>query len=226
MLYFHLNIMKEGTYLMNYKTFENKFDVKENIAYTTVLKKDGSELVFQIDADDVERIKSMGTWFAEWNKDFNAYTIQNISKSKGTKPLKQSLQTVILTTNPKAPIKHINGNMLDNRKSNLEIIPRAQKNHYEKVDNNAIAIILTNKYGTPNARTLISSEDLHNVITDEFSWVQYKKNGVVMVIANTPQGRIHLDRLIMNPTESETVHHINLNPLDCRRSNLENKVIV
>ena len=46
---------------MNYKTFENKFDVKENIAYTTVLKKDGSELVFQIDADDVERIKSMGT---------------------------------------------------------------------------------------------------------------------------------------------------------------------
>ena len=116
--------------------------------------------------------------------------------------------------------------MLDNRKSNLEIVPRAQKNHYEKVDNNAIAIILTNKYGTPNARTLISSEDLHNVITDEFSWVQYKKNGVVMVIANTPQGRIHLDRLIMNPTESETVHHINLNPLDCRRSNLENKVIV
>lgn len=43
---------------MNYKTFENKFDVKEKIAYATVLKKDGSELVFQIDADDVERIKS------------------------------------------------------------------------------------------------------------------------------------------------------------------------
>ena len=210
---------------MNYKTFQNKFDVKENIAYATILKKDGSELIFLIDADDVERIKSMGTWFAEWNKDFNAYTIQNISKSKETKPLKQSLQTVILNTNPKAPIKHINKNMLDNRKSNLEIVPRTQKNHYEKVDDNTIAIILTNKYGTPNARALISSEDLYTVITDEFSWVQYKKNGVIMVIANTPQGRIQLDRLIMNPTESETVHHINLNPLDCRRSNLENKVI-
>jgi hypothetical protein len=217
--------MKEGTYLMNYKAFENKFDVKGHIAYATVLKKDGSELVFQIDTDDVERIKSMGTWFAEWHKDFNAYTIQNIRKSKGTKPVKQSLQTAVLNTNPKAPVKHINGNMLDNRKVNLEIVSRSQQNQYEKFDDNTIAIILTNKYGIPHSRALISYEDLNNVITEDLSWVEYKKNGVVMVVANTPQGRIHLDKFIMNPNESEVVHHINLNPLDCRRNNLENKVI-
>jgi len=210
---------------MNYKTFKNNFDIKGDIAYATALKKDGSELVFQIDADDVERIESMGTWFAEWHKDFNAYTIQNISISKGAKPLKQSLQTVILNTNPKAPIKYINGNMLDNRKSNLEIIQRAEKNQYEKIDDTTIAIILTNKYGIPHAKALISCEDLNNVITDEFRWVEYKKNGVITVIANTPQGRIHLDELIMHPSEYEIVHHINLNPLDCRRNNLENKVI-
>lgn len=210
---------------MNYKTFKNKFEIKGPIAYGTALKKDGSELVFQIDADDVERIQSMGTWFAEWHKDFNAYTIQNISKSSGPKPLKQSLQTVVLNTSPKAPVKHINGNMLDNRKSNLEIVQRAQKNQYEKVDDNTISIILTNKYGIPQSKALISSEDLNTVITDEFSWVEYKKNGSIMVIANTPRGRIHLDKLIMNPNESEIVHHINLNPLDCRRSNLEKKII-
>lgn len=217
--------MKEGIYLMNYKTFENKFDVKGPIAYGTVLKKDGGELNFQIDADDVERIQSMGTWFAEWHKDFNSYTIQNISNSKGTKPLKRSLQTVILNTSPKAPIKHINGDMLDNRKANLEIIQRNQKNQYEKVDDNTIAIILTNKYGIPHSKALISFEDLNTVLTDDLSWVEYKKNGTIMVVANTPQGRIHLDNLIMNPNEGEIVHHINLNPLDCRRSNLENKVI-
>ncbi|MGN0026988.1 MAG: hypothetical protein ACI33I_08305 [Clostridium sp.] len=210
---------------MNYKTFKNKFEIKGPIAYGTALKKDGSELVFQIDADDVEKIQSMGTWFAEWHKDFNAYTIQNISKSSEPKPLKQSLQTVVLNTSPKAPIKHINGNMLDNRKENLEIIQRNQKNQYEKVDDNTIAIILTNKYGIQHSKALISSEDLNAIITDEFSWVEYKKNGVITVIANTPKGRIHLDKLIMNPNESEIVHHINLNPLDCRRSNLEKKII-
>ncbi|MCI6692411.1 MULTISPECIES: hypothetical protein [unclassified Clostridium] len=210
---------------MNYKTFKNKFEIKGPIAYGTALKKDGSELVFQIDADDVEKIQSMGTWFAEWHKDFNAYTIQNISKSSEPKPLKQSLQTVVLNTSPKAPIKHINGNMLDNRKDNLEIIQRNQKNQYEKVDDNTISIILTNKYGIQHSKALISSEDLNAIITDEFSWVEYKKNGVITVIANTPKGRIHLDKLIMNPNESEIVHHINLNPLDCRRSNLEKKII-
>ena len=210
---------------MNYKTFKNKFEIKGPIAYGTALKKDGSELVYQIDADDVEKIQSMGTWFAEWHKDFNAYTIQNISKSSEPKPLKQSLQTVVLNTSPKAPIKHINGNMLDNRKDNLEIIQRNQKNQYEKVDDNTISIILTNKYGIQHSKALISSEDLNAIITDEFSWVEYKKNGVITVIANTPKGRIHLDKLIMNPNESEIVHHINLNPLDCRRSNLEKKII-
>lgn len=210
---------------MNYKTFKNKFEIKGPIAYGTALKKDRSELVFQIDADDVEKIQSMGTWFAEWHKDFNAYTIQNISKSIEPKPLKQSLQTVVLNTSPKAPIKHINGNMLDNRKDNLEIIQRNQKNQYEKVDDNTISIILTNKYGIQHSKALISSEDLNAIITDEFSWVEYKKNGVITVIANTPKGRIHLDKLIMNPNESEIVHHINLNPLDCRRSNLEKKII-
>ena len=35
---------------MNYKTFKNKFEIKGPIAYGTALKKDGSELVFQIGA--------------------------------------------------------------------------------------------------------------------------------------------------------------------------------
>lgn len=216
--------MKEGIY-MNNKTCENRFEIKGNIAYITIFKKDGSELVCQIDAADVEKVKAMGTWFAEWQKDFNAFTVQNISstiRNKKNKPLKQSIQAVILDTNPKAPIKHINGDMLDNRKANLEIVARNQKNEYEVVDNATIAIILKDKYGAPHAKALISSDDLDTVITDEYSWVEYKKNGNICVIANTPNGRIHLDRVIMNPDENETIHHINLNPLDCRRENLEN----
>ena len=190
-----------------------------------MLKKDGSELVAKIDATDIEKVKSMGTWFAEWQKEFNNYVVQNISstkKNKNSKPLKQNLQSVILDTNPKAPIRHINGDTLDNRKSNLEIVERNTKNAYEIIDENTVAILLKDKIGKVIAKALISKEDLHNIITDEYSWVEYKNHEDICVIANTPAGRIHLDRVIMNPGESQTVHHINLNPLDNRRPNLEN----
>ena len=89
----------------------NYYEVKEDVAYITVLKKDGTELITKIDLENLEKIKNMGTWFAEWNKDYNNYIVQNISstkKNKKSKPLKQSLQSVILNVNPKAPIRYIN----------------------------------------------------------------------------------------------------------------------
>jgi hypothetical protein len=190
-----------------------------------VLKKDGSELVTKIDAADIDKVKAMGNWFAEWHKDFNNYVVQNISstkKNKKAKPLKQSLQSVILDTNPKAPIAHINGDTLDNRRSNLKIVERNIKNAYEIVDENTVAILLKDRIGKVVAKALISKEDLNSVITDEYSWVEYKAHEDICVIANTPKGRIHLDRILMSPGEDQKVHHINLNPLDNRRANLEN----
>ena len=191
----------------------------------SLLKKDGSELIAKINVGDIEKVKNMGTWFAEWNKDFNNYVVQNISstkKNKNSKPLKQNLQSVILDTNPKAPIRHINGDTLDNRRSNLEIVERNTKNDFEILDDNIIAILLEDRLGKVVAKALISKEDLNKVINDKYSWVEYKTHEDICVIANTPEGRIHLDRIIMHPAEGQTVHHINLNPLDNRRSNLEN----
>lgn len=209
---------------MDYKNVENKYEIQGDVALITVLKKNGSELVAKIDATDLEKVKNVGTWFAEWHKDFNSYLVQSISKTKTnkkSKPLKQNLQSVVLDTNPKAPIKHINGDTLDNRKSNLQIVERNTKNDYEEVDENTIAIILKDKLGNSSSKALISKEDLDKVITDEFSWVEYKKRDNVYVVANTPNGRIYLDKMLMNPSNEEKVHHINLNPLDCRRNNME-----
>lgn len=166
----------------------------------------------------------MGTWFAEWNKDLNNYLVQNISSNKTnkkSKPLKQNLQSVILGTNPKTPIKHINGDTLDNRKCNLEIVERNTKNDYEIIDENTVAILLKDKYGKVSSKALISKEDMDIIITDELSWVEYKANNNIHVVANTPNGRIYLDKMLMTPSDSEVVHHINLNPLDCRRNNME-----
>lgn len=217
--------MKEVFFInTNYKNTENKYEVKENVAFISLLKKDGSELIAKIDAADIEKVKSAGTWFAEWNKDFNSYIVQNISSTKTNKqgkPLKQSLQSVILDTNTKAPIRHINGDTLDNRRCNLEIVQRNTKNHYKIIDQYTVAIILEDKNGRAISKALISKEDLDDVITDEYSWVEYKNQGNISVIANTPSGRVYLDKMLMNPEEGESIHHINLNPLDNRRSNLE-----
>ncbi|MEG0774678.1 hypothetical protein [Clostridium sp.] len=208
----------------NYKTTENKYQIKEDIALITVLKKDGSELIAKIDAANIEKVISMGIWFAEWHKDFNNYIVQNISSTKTnkkSKPLKQNLQSVILDVNPKVPIKHLNEDTLDNRKCNLEIVERNTKNDYEIINEDTIAIILKDKYGKPSSKALISKEDLNEVITDEYSWVEYKSHDNLAVVANTPKGRIYLDKILMNPAENEIIHHINLNPLDNRRKNLE-----
>jgi hypothetical protein len=216
----------EEVFIINtdYKNTENKYELKDNVALISLVKKNGSEVTAQIDIEDVDKVKNMGIWFAEWNKDFNSYIVQNISSTKTnkkSKPLKQNLQSVILDTNPKAPIRHINGDTLDNRKCNLEIVERNTKNDYEIIGEDTIAIILRDKNGKAFSRALISKEDLNKVITDEYSWVEYKSQGDISVIANTPNGRIRLDRIIMNPGDGETIRHINLNPLDNRRSNLE-----
>ena len=208
----------------NYKNVENNYEIQGNIALISLLNKKGSELISKIDVDDIEKVKSEGTWFAEWNKDFNNYLVQNISSTKTNKksnPLKQTLQSVILNTNPKAPIKHINGDTLDNRKCNIEIIERNTKNDYEIIDESTVAIILRDRNGNVSSKALISKEDLSAVVTDEFSWVEYKTHDNIHVVANTPNGRIYLDRILMNPSDSEIVHHINLNPLDCKRNNME-----
>lgn len=217
--------MKEVLFInTNYKNVENKYEVQGDIALISLLNKNGSELIAKIDVDDIEKVKSMGTWFAEWHKDFNSYLVQNISSTKTNKklkPLKQNLQSVILNTNPKAPIKHRNGDTLDNRKCNIEIIERNTKNDYEIIDESTIAIILKDRNGKAFSKALISKEDFNTVLTDEFSWVEYKTHDKIHVIANTPNGRIYLDKMLTNPSDSEIVHHINLNPLDCKRNNME-----
>jgi len=211
---------------INYKSSENKYEIQGDIALISLLKKNGSELIAKIDASDMEKAKIIGTWFAEWHKDFNSYLVQNISSTKTnkqSKPLKQTLHSVILDANPKTLINHINGDTLDNRKCNLEIVERNTKNDYEILDETTIAVLLRDKTGKVCSKVLISKEDLDTVVTDEFSWVEYKIDGNIHVIANTASGRIHLDKLLMTPIDSEVIHHINLNPLDCKRTNMEKK---
>jgi hypothetical protein len=210
----------------NYKTQENEFEFEDSTVLMKVFKKDGTMLITKIDKNDLDTVKNAGTWFAEWHKDFNNYIVQNMNKSSvngKSKFIKRSLQSVIMNVNSKSPIRHINGDTLDNRKSNLEIFNRNTRNDYEAVDNDTVAVILKDKYGKIEAKTLISKEDLSKVLNDTYGWICATIYGRVHVVTNTPGGRVYLDKLLMKPEDNMTVHHINLDPLDNRRSNLELK---
>jgi hypothetical protein len=200
----------------------NEFEVNKNVAFVKLKKKNGSIIDTKIDAEDLHRLLEGGTWFAEWNKDFNGYLAKHYIDGSMHKE-KQSLQSFILNVDSKTPIKHLNGNTLDNTKSNLEIYNRNSHNDYKELDSETIAVILRDSNGVENGKTIIDKDDLYRVINNGYPWVLYKVNEIPYAIANTPSGRLYLDRFIMDTPDDMIIHHINLNTLDNRKINLENK---
>ena len=192
-----------------------------------ISKKDGSLLDAVIDTEDLEKVLSKGVWFAEWHKDFNNYLVQNITEPLDPKQhaVKQALHSFILDVSPNAPIRHLNDSTLDNRKSNLQIFDHTAVNDYVVSGENTIAIILRDKYGKENGKTFIDKEDLAKVVTKGYTWVLYILKKEPYAIANTPEGRVYLNRFILDTPEEMISHPINLNTLDNRKSNLENKIV-
>ncbi len=208
-----------------HKTANNKFNIQNQMVEMTIQNKKGKVLVTIFDLEDLQKIQEAGTWFAEWHKDFNQYLVQNVSKihqNGKAKYQKRNLQSVILQTSPNAPIRHLNGNTLDNRKENLEIYNRFQMNETEQLENDVVAILLKDRYGNLEAKALISSEDLDRVVTDQYTWVcQRRSNGQPYVVAHTKEGRIYLNTFLKPCEPGYRIRYINKNPLDNRRENLE-----
>lgn len=209
----------------DYKTTTNHFNIENNIVKMTILNKKGKSLTALFDIEDLDKVKDFGIWFAEWNKDFNQYLAQCAKQEliKGKmKYKKYSLQSVILGTSPNAPICHLNGDVLDNRKENLEIYNRYQMNEFIVLENDVISVFLKDRYGNVEAKALISKQDFDRVITPEYTWIcQKRSNGQPYAIAHTKEGRVYLDSYLTNCQKGYRVAHLNKNPLDNRRQNLE-----
>ncbi len=208
---------------------KNHYEIDNDVVKLTVFNKKGKSFTALFDLEDLEKVKSTGIWYAQWNKDFNNYMIQTSVEDiqKGKKRfIKPTLQSTVLQCSPNAPIRHLNGDLLDNRKVNLEIYNRRQINEYEILDNNVIAIHLKDRYGNLVNKALISAEDLDHVINETYTWVcQKRANGQPYAIAHTKAGRVYLDTYLTNCQPGFRVYHINKNPLDNRRQNLEIKAL-
>ena len=206
---------------------KNQYDIVGDVVNLTVFNKKGKSFVAQFDLEDLEKVKNYSYWYAQWHKDFNCYIIETktkINQNGKVRYLKPTLQSVVLGTSKNAPIRHINGDLLDNRKSNLEIYNRQQINSYERLDNGDIAIHLKDRYGNIVNKALISAEDLAGVVNEQYTWISKKQpNGQPYVLAHTPSGPLYLDAFLAKPQSGFYVYHINKNPLDNRRQNLELK---
>jgi hypothetical protein len=217
---------KKEVFVINAKNEpkENEYEINGNIAYLKLQKKDGSLINATIDAEDLPKVLEKGTWFARWHKDFNNYLVQTFSEQNvnGEKYMeKQTIQSFLMNVHTKEPIRHINGDTLDNRRSNLELYKQNTINDIQEINTKTSAIILRDKYGKENARTLIDTEDLERVIQTGYCWVCHKIKGEPYAVANTPDGRVFLNRYIMQTPQNEVTHAINLNTLDNRKANLE-----
>lgn len=211
-----------------YETKGNEYEIDGKVAYLKLHKKDGTTINATIDAEDLTRVLEKGTWFAQWHKDFNNYLVLTVSEQYvGDKKYieKQTIQSFLMNVHTKAPIRHLNGETLDNRKCNLELYKQDKTNDFQEVDAETIAIILRDKYGKENAKTLIDKEDLDRVMNTGYCWVCHKINGEPYAVANTPGGRVFLNRYIMQTPENKVTHAINLNTLDNRKANLEHNTL-
>jgi hypothetical protein len=209
------------------ETKPNEYEINGEVVTIKLNKKDGTVLDIStiIDTEDLQAVLDKGTWFAEWDKDFNSYLVQTSHEffTAGRKHSgKQSLQSFLLKIHTKAPIRCINGDTLDNRKANLEIYVQKTTNNYEWFDANSTAVILRDKYGKKEAKTLIDNDDLDRVVNYGYAWVCHKVKGEPFAVANTPGGRVYLNRFIMDTPDNMVTHAINLNTLDNRKANLKN----
>ena len=81
--------------------------------------------------------------------------------------------------------------------------------------------MLRDKLGVVKAKALIDKKDLKRVLGYKYAWCYHKIGDKTYAVANTPKGRVFLDKFILDYQEDKEIKHINLNPLDNRRKNLE-----
>jgi len=182
-----------------------------------------------VDKEDLVAVLDKGTWFAEWHKDFNNYLVHNVTYSYVSDKKvrkKTTLHSFIIGVDNKEPIRHCDGDTLNNCKSNLKVYSQTMINDYEEIDDDTVAIILKDKHGNEKARTLIDKEDLGRVINRGYTWSYFKtKRGEPYAVSNSTEGKIYLHRVIMDTPKGMVTDHKDHNTLDNRKRNLFNATL-
>lgn len=199
------------------------YDTENGAARLLAYSQKGKEVVVYIDEDQISRLKALGDWYAQWDKDH--YQILCRTHKDGF-PIKMPLGAYLLEVGHNAPVHHQNGDLLDFRKSNLAIFEKSDRNVFVLQDHQDVELKLLDRYGRYDASLYIDHDDAVALQSSGLLWTYQKKsNGQPLVTAQTDNGSITMHRYLTACPEGSYVHFINKNPLDCRRKNMEIKKV-
>ena len=187
-------------------------DVGKLTAYT---KKD-KPVTAIFDAADFDKINKFKNWRAVWCAHFDCQVIESKDFNDG-RATRTPIAAAILECSPNAPIRHINVDFLDNRRSNLEIYDvKAQPNDYEIGER--VAMILKDRCGYAVGVCSFDNEDLDLVIKSGHIWFKKRRVSGQPYVVN--QDGLLLAHLLLGVSEGFIIYE-NKNPLDNRRRNIK-----
>ena len=195
----------------------HQIDICDKVGKLTAYTKKGKAVTALFDVADVDKITAFENWRAVWHTDFDCSIIESKDFKDGY-ARRTPVAAAILQCSPNAPIRHLNGDVLDNRRANLEIYDLfAQPNAYKEMDS-GISVVLKDRYAREVGEFLIDQIDLEKVVNSGFVWLKKKRaNGQPYVV--NADGLL-LAHFLLDAHEGYVVYD-NKNPLDNRRENIK-----
>jgi hypothetical protein len=153
----------------------NNYEIVGDYTVLYIVRPNGDKFNVYIDTEDLDKIKDM-YWHITWHENFKGYYVE-YTKYLGYvdgKPKNKVifLHKIIMNSNDNEDVDHVDGNTLDNRKSNLRISTHANnnKNRRGKNKNNKSGYrnvcLMHNKYRIQlqiNGRNHLFPEKFSNV---------------------------------------------------------------
>jgi len=200
----------------NIKHQQHTIRIDEEFAYLTAYTKKKKPVEAIIDVADLKNIKKYDNWRAVWSTEHDSAIIEH-KKYEKNHATRLSLASIILSCSPNAPIRHKNGNLLDNRRQNLEIFDL--KNHPNEIitHDDTVEIKLKDRYGKIVGSTIIDKSDQEKILNNNEIWIKKKRSSGQPYVVNLKNEL--LSHKILGVV-SGYVLYLNKNPLDNRRNNI------
>ena len=192
-------------------------EIEEGVGKLTAYTKKERPVVAYFDPEDLEKIQGFSNWRGVWDSRLDGPAIESKEFNEGH-AVRIPVAAAILACSPNAPIRHLNGDVLDNRRVNLEIYDlKAQPNEFKTLEGRVV-VVLKDRYGTVVGEALIDQEDTESVIHSGHVWLKKRRSSGQPYVVN--QDGLLLAHFLLG-IEDGFIEYLNKNPLDNRRNNFK-----